>query len=215
MNFYKTIRVRQSNKHKMKAETLEKLNTYIQSLKDKDPNLTKLNISNNNIGDEEAKTIAEALGEGGNTTLTSLDISDNDIQDDGITYIAEALCKDNKTLTELNISYNYLGSKGLAALTNVLEKNKSLRKLNIKSISYIISLEEVKAVVKALKDNTTLIDLQMNGLGNASIEYINEVNKVNTKLKVNQLESYITRLNKNEPTFTSINITNKNRILDI
>ena len=62
-----------------------------------------MNLWRNNIGDDGAKAIAEALKV--NPVLTSLDLRKNSICVDGAKAIAEAL-KVNPVLTELNLKYN-------------------------------------------------------------------------------------------------------------
>ena len=62
--------------------------------------MTELHLSENSIGDNGAKAIAEALKV--NTVLTELHLSENSIGDDGAKAIAEAL-KDNTVLTTLDL----------------------------------------------------------------------------------------------------------------
>ena len=63
--------------------------------------LTKLDLSDNNIGSGGAESLATALKT--NKTLTNLDLSDNNIGPAGAESLATAL-KTNTTLTKLTVS---------------------------------------------------------------------------------------------------------------
>jgi protein phosphatase 1 regulatory subunit 37 len=54
------------------------------------------------LSDNAAKTLAEVLEFGGNSTLQRIDIRDNNIQTTGLSNINEAL-KSNKTVTRIDI----------------------------------------------------------------------------------------------------------------
>ena len=91
--------------------------------------ITHLNISNNNLSDTGAETIAEALE--GNTTLVVLDISNNSVTDEGIKALAKAL-EGNSKLTTLNISNNNIGDDGAFLFSHLLNnKNCNITTLNI------------------------------------------------------------------------------------
>ena len=84
----------------------------------KDNNSVKLlDISNHDITNEGAKTIAKAIQ--GNTSLHQLDISHSKISDDGEIAISECL-KYNSTLQELNISYNEVSNNGITYIGKAL-----------------------------------------------------------------------------------------------
>ena len=80
----------------MKLNNENKKNTTLKELKI--VNQTSLDLYDNNIGDEGATALAEALKE--NTTLTTLNLASNKIGDEGATALAEAL-KENKNLIEV------------------------------------------------------------------------------------------------------------------
>src|SRR3989338_1021814 len=71
-----------------------------------EPNFTKLNMYWNNIGNEGAAAIVQALSS--NSTLTELNFSYNQIGDTEASSIAQAL-RFNSSLTELDISRNKIG----------------------------------------------------------------------------------------------------------
>ena len=118
--------------------------------------LLELNICNNYIGKVDinneytggAEVLAEALGEGGNTTLTSIDMSENMFNN------AEALSnmiKNNKTLTNLSLHAISFFS------------DDAVFKRSIEGYSYFM-----QDLIKALKYNTSLLELDIrdNKIGN-------------------------------------------------
>jgi Ran GTPase-activating protein (RanGAP) involved in mRNA processing and transport len=82
------------------------------------PVLSTLILWKNNIGDEGAKAIAEALKV--NTVLTVLYLGENNIGDDGAKAIAEAL-KVNAVKTTVLLGDNNIGDEGAIAIAEVLK----------------------------------------------------------------------------------------------
>ena len=111
-------------------------------------------IYNNGITGVGASYIAEAL----KTTraLRRLSLSDNPIGDKGLQYITEALTT-NTTLTELSLYLCGLRSteENGQALTEMLQRNKTLRKLDL-SWNKAISDNAASFIIEGLKKNTTL-----------------------------------------------------------
>jgi Ran GTPase-activating protein (RanGAP) involved in mRNA processing and transport len=90
------------------------------------PNLEKLWLSSNNIGDEGCRTIAPALRT--MTNLKTLNLSDNNIGDDSIA----VLC--SRVLPEISLEYlglygNKIGNVGCQSLLELVN-NGSLPSLN-------------------------------------------------------------------------------------
>ena len=111
--------------------------------------LHKLNLSNNRITNESAKTLAEAIDvstalqelsnkfsdEGVktlavaiqvNTTVQELDISRNLISKEGVMRIVEA-CTKNRTLYKLVCTHNNLSKSGLAAINEYIRKENAVQ----------------------------------------------------------------------------------------
>jgi hypothetical protein len=81
--------------------------------------LTKLELWNNNIGDEGAKAIAEALKV--NAVVTTLLLYGNNVGSEGAIAIAETL-KVNAVLTKLNLEYNSsMGDAGKKAVRDAVK----------------------------------------------------------------------------------------------
>ena len=119
----------------------------------KNSSLEKLNLSKNEIKitNEGAKMIAEALQL--NTTLKQLDLSINKIFDDGATAISNVL-KSNITLQELNISHNNITNKGITKITEAIQINSTLQNINISKNH--ITTEGLLYLMEAVKNNCTL-----------------------------------------------------------
>ena len=122
-----------------------------------------MNIGYNGITEVGASYIAEAL----RTTraLRKLDLGGNPIGDKGLQYIAEALTT-NTTLTELYLFLCELGitEENGPALTEMLQRNKTLRVLNL-SYNEAISDNAASFIIEGLKKNTTLKTLDLRNCG--------------------------------------------------
>ena len=148
----------------------------------KDNNSVKLlNISNHDITNEGAKTIAKAIQV--NTSLQQLDISHNKISDDGAIAISECL-KDNNTLQELNISYNEVSNNGIRYIGKALQINRTLQTLNI-SYNKIFD-DGAIAIIASLKDNNALQELNVshNEVSNNGIINIGKTLQTNMTLQI-------------------------------
>ena len=86
--------------------------------------LTKLNISENSIGDTGATCLAKFIKV--NTTLLELDISKNQIRNYGIMKIIKA-CTNNKTLNELVCRYNDLSKCELETINEYIKKENAIK----------------------------------------------------------------------------------------
>ena len=92
-------------------------------------NLEKLDLSENNLNDNDIKSFILSLNL--NKSIKSLNLSKNSITSNGAFYIAEVLNK-NETLQILNISNNDINNTGLNSLFNTLSSNSSnLLELNL------------------------------------------------------------------------------------
>jgi len=90
------------------------------------PQLVRLDLSCNNIGDEGAKMIADALKV--NQRLKTMSLIGNIIGDDGAKFIADAL-KDNHCLKMLLLSNNSICDDGAKMIADAMKVNHSLRTL--------------------------------------------------------------------------------------
>jgi Leucine-rich repeat (LRR) protein len=130
------------------AETLERI-------KKNDPTLTTLDLSFQEIDDDDIELLCDAMAN--NTKLTTLDLLYNSIGPDG----AKALAR-NTTLTSLDVSGNGIGPDGAEALAN----NTTLTTLNLTD-------NAIRLIgAKALANNTSLTTLKVafNGIGDVGAE---------------------------------------------
>ena len=92
--------------------------------------LVRLVASHCNITCDGAKNIGELLRT--SNTLKHLKIPNNPIGDDGISTIACGITTNTSTaLIELDVSYCEIHNQGIKSIVDVLERNKTLRSINI------------------------------------------------------------------------------------
>ena len=116
--------------------------------------LFEINLSNNNITDEDVEKLTEAIKV--NTTVQILDISCNKIRDEGINALNNCL-KINNMLRKLNISKNIISDYGAEHLAEAITINKALKELNISK--NLISKNGIMKIVEACAKNKTLYKL--------------------------------------------------------
>jgi len=164
---------------KWKKETPENLRGLFAALKSNSIPTTSLDLSSNEIGDENAKLLANALKV--NTSLTELNLFSSNIRNDGAVAIFDAL-KENKTLKNLNMASNRISFVGGKAACEALKINSTLTLLNLeysdlgpKGAQYIsLGLKENKGV--------TELNLNANSIADYGLQYIAEALKVNRTL---------------------------------
>jgi Ran GTPase-activating protein (RanGAP) involved in mRNA processing and transport len=147
--------------------------------------LTELRLGDNEIGDDGAKAIAEALKV--NAVLTELLLGANEIRDVGAKAIAEAL-KVNAVVTTLGLYNNKIGDNGAIAIAEALKVNAVLTSVDLKVNS--IGDNGAKAIAEALKVNAVLTVLRLgdNNIGVDGAKAIAEALKVNAVLTKLDLE---------------------------
>ena len=85
----------------------------------------------NNVGDEGACAIAEAMASG-KLQLKSLDLRSNGIGDKGVHALAAALSAEKCVLRKLNLHFNTFGGVGVCSLVTALSSDKTtLKKLGL------------------------------------------------------------------------------------
>ena len=178
------------------------------------PALRNLELYGNNIGDEGAKAIADAL-KSGTAVLTKLSLYGNYISDDGVKAIAEAL-KANAALTTLHVGHNSFDEKAANGIVRAARQQDKITNLGLggckigpigaKEIAdymqfttvlttlwlngNIIGDEGAKAIADALQSGTavlTELHLASNNIGDNGAKAIAEalkVNRVLTKLNI-------------------------------
>ena len=120
-----------------------------------------VNLQNNEITEVGASYIAEVLGT--TRALRKLYLWDNPIGDKGLQYITKALTT-NTSLIELSLSDCSLRitEESGPTLTEMLQRNKTLRKLDL-SYNLAISDDQASFIIEGLKKNTFLKMLDLWG----------------------------------------------------
>ena len=131
--------------------------------------LRHLDISSNNIGADGAAALCNAFKRfrrGGESLLEKIDLSHNQFGKRGATSMGEML-KSNKTLREIDLSYNALGQyrrrdtyqKGLTALCNGLKMNSRVANVNLSG--NLLGNRGAILVAEVLRNNKTLVTLEL------------------------------------------------------
>jgi len=115
-------------------------------LKSKD--CVEADLYGKNMGDDEAKQVAEWLK--GNKTLTTLNVGWNNIGADGAGRIADALLS-NSSLTTLNVGWNNIGDDGAGRIADALQTNTTVTSLNLHNNN--ISSPLLKSITEMISTN--------------------------------------------------------------
>lgn len=102
------------------------LRTVLERIRGNDRGLTELDLSRQELGDEEVKALAEALK--ANHTVLRLALRNNAISDEGAFALAGML-KENDTLSMLDLANNAIGVRGVQVLIDALKNNRSITDL--------------------------------------------------------------------------------------
>ena len=116
----------------------------------------------------------------------------NEITQEGASYIAEVL-KTTRALRKLNLRVNSIGDKGLQCISEALTTNTSLIALNLSWCSLRITEENGPTLSKMLQKNKTLRELNLShneAISDTQAYFIIEGLKKNTTLKTLNLYRY-------------------------
>jgi hypothetical protein len=150
------------------------------------PNLSMLDLSNNGLNEENIKLLFEYLKENKtikvlylnnnnlssasgyymgdsfkkNKTIEILHLSHNKLNESGFDAFLNLLGNDNKTLKELDISYNELVSQDFKSLGSYLNMNPPLQRLNISGNK--LQPQDANSIGVTFKKLTNLVELKLN-----------------------------------------------------
>jgi Ran GTPase-activating protein (RanGAP) involved in mRNA processing and transport len=141
--------------------------------------LQVLDLDFNEIHGGGAEALAQALRV--NTTLTGLYLNSNFIGSDGATALADGLSV-NTALTDLMLERNRITGEGVAVIFKALEVNTTIAELSLGDSE--IGDERAKALAEVLKKNRTLTELHLwgNPIGDAGATALSEALDVNTDI---------------------------------
>ena len=157
------------------------LDRACRRLRSNDRSLQGLLLYHNQISDEGATALAQAMK--GNTTLQRLYLGNNQISDEGATALARAM-KGNTTLLRLYLDYNLIGDEGATALAQAMKGNTTLRQLSLDNNQ--ISDKGAIALAQAMKGNTTLylLSLGNNQISDEGVTALGSLLDGNAKLSI-------------------------------
>ena len=163
------------NEHPLVAETLCELGNCWSALGKKKKaveeyfipalnlGLSKLNLKNNQIGDEGAKAIARAIEKNPQIPLQQLWLQNNQIGAEGAKAIALAIEKTPQIpLQQLDLGYNKIGAEGVTAIARAIGKTPQipLQQLNLGCTQ--IGDEGAKVIARAIEKNPQIPLQQLN-----------------------------------------------------
>jgi Ran GTPase-activating protein (RanGAP) involved in mRNA processing and transport len=159
--------------------------------------LEELHINNNDLTRIETIELEKTLGN--LTSLKVLDISQNNICYEGAKAFTPCLLK-MKKLTDLNVSDNHLGLRGVIEIVKVLKNHESIKSLNIGG-------RRIANADFPLRYSNSLMEKIASELSN--IKGLKKLDLNNNKIPI---EGGITLSNcfKNLPNLTYLNISNNN-----
>ena len=138
----------------------------LKRIKENDPTLTQLDLSQNDMGGRTTIELADALN--ANHTIVQLDLSFTKLGDAEAKSLSECLLE-NQTITHLDMSNNKIGDQGAQSISKLLEKTHSVIQLGLRFNE--IGDEGAKSLSTALA-HIKHLDLRVNQIGNAGIEAI-------------------------------------------
>jgi Ran GTPase-activating protein (RanGAP) involved in mRNA processing and transport len=113
----------------------------------------KLDLYDNQIGNNGAISLAGMIRLSSCSGITSLFLSKNRISATGTSALATALLR-NKSIKELDLSINPIGNNGVITLSATLQFNNTLETLCLRNVE--INDSGVRAITAVLKHNTSL-----------------------------------------------------------
>ena len=143
-----------------------------------DCKLEGLEIAYNNLGDEEAKLLSDAIIDG-KCKLPKLYLRTNNIKEEGVKHLSAAIQDVNNNLTVLDLACNKIGDKGAKFLSDAIKYGHcKLTKLLLEFNN--IKEEGAKHLRDALKDannHLTLLDLASNSIKDKGAKCLSEALK--------------------------------------
>ena len=155
----------------------------IKKLKGTEP-VESLDLSNKHLGAASAIVIASLIGV--NVALTSVELRGNQLGDEGWGAIFAAICgnKDSKIMS-LDASCEHISPDGVQLIAEALRTSFTGGLTKISLAQNDLEEEGTKAICEALKQNKTLKELDLSGLGRSNIGRASGAKHVADMLGVN------------------------------
>ncbi|XP_067916072.1 NACHT, LRR and PYD domains-containing protein 12-like isoform X4 [Heterodontus francisci] len=148
--------------------------------------LTDLDLNYNELGGSGVKLLSEAL-RNPDCKIQKLGLVENNLSDSCIEDLASALSS-NRSLTDLDLSYNKLGDSGVKLLSEGLRNpDCKIQKLQLENNKLTDSC--IKDLASALSTNQSLTDLDLNDneLGDSGVKLLSEALR-NPDCKIQELD---------------------------
>ncbi|KAA0713966.1 Leiomodin-1 Smooth muscle leiomodin [Triplophysa tibetana] len=129
----------------------------LEQVRNDDPELTEVNVNNSDaIKTDTLRQFAEGLRS--NTHIKTFSLA-NTRADDHVAFAIAKTLRDNSTLTGINLDSNHLTGKGILAIINSLQLNKTLTELRFHNQRHICGGKTEMEMTKVLRDNSSLVKL--------------------------------------------------------
>ncbi|XP_013382113.1 leucine-rich repeat-containing protein 74B [Lingula anatina] len=153
---------------------------YISDMMRKNNTLTHLDLSYNDLTENDAMFIA--FGMEGNFRISHLNLSHNDFEEGGAQYIGKALME-NRSIETLNLSWNHIRRKGAVIIARALQSNKNLTHVDLSWNGF--GYEGALALGQALKRNKYMkeLDITNNRINWAGAQFLANGIKKNETLE--------------------------------
>ncbi|CAE7833771.1 NLRC3, partial [Symbiodinium sp. CCMP2592] len=136
------------------CELTPKLPLLFKAVEEK--KLPQLQLQHNNLSEEAACQLAEALQT--NATLSVLSLDHEHIGVGGVKALAQVL-QDNSSLTDLTLNNVGSGNEGVSHLAEALQHNTALQRLSL--VNEIMTEGGAESLWEAMQANSTLIKLDL------------------------------------------------------
>ncbi|KAI7797634.1 leiomodin-1 isoform X1 [Triplophysa rosa] len=129
----------------------------LEQVRSDDPELTEVNVNNSDaIKTDTLRQFAEGLRS--NTHIKTFSLA-NTRADDHVAFAIAKTLRDNSTLTGINLDSNHLTGKGILAIINSLQHNRTLTELRFHNQRHICGGKTEMEMTKVLRDNSSLVKL--------------------------------------------------------
>ena len=122
------------------------------------PNITKINLSNNNLNGA-GKYLATLIRD--NKSLQSLLIRNDFLESKDIEFLTEEMCKKICTIKDLDIGLNAgVGDEGLKQIGKIIENNRSLKSIGLDGLNF--TMNNYLPVFQAIFKNKNIESYSLN-----------------------------------------------------
>ena len=152
----------------------------------KNKNLTSIDLRGNQLRGEAVVVIANAISETDTLRTLSMEWNSCGVFPDGMRALANSIAH-HKSLNNLDLRNNRIGSDGAVSLATALRTNKSLLRLDLRWNG--MGTSGSRALAAALDENHTLLNLEISGNG-ATEESVSKIQNALRRNKMRDSEPF-------------------------